>query len=270
MILSSAQNSKIKLINRLRSKRGRDQAGRFVIDYERDFRRALDCGYLVDFVLHCPEVAVWKPPADVEAHQVSPQLMSRISYRENPGGVLAVMRSAPKQGLSELRRAAVNHALALVDLRVPGNIGALLRTADAAGMDAIILVDSALDLYNPNIIRSSTGACFLDNVYQLSSGDAAGFLKGGEFQIICADVAGATSLFEFDFPSKCVIVLGAEDCGLDEYWLAQADSRVKIPMAGGLSDSLNVSVSGAILMYESYRQRQASTCKAERSRRAPP
>ncbi|MCY3779815.1 MAG: RNA methyltransferase [Chloroflexi bacterium] len=258
MILTSAQNSKIKLINRLRSKRGREQAARFAIDYERDLRRALDCGYSVDFVLHCPEIAELDLPADVEAHRVSIQLMPRISYRENPGGILAVMHSRPKQGLPELKQAAINHALVLVDLRVPGNIGALLRTADATGIDAIVLVDTALDLYNPNIIRSSTGACFLDNVYQLSGDEAAEYLKGGGIQLVCADVDGATDLFELEFQGRSAIVLGAEDRGLDRFWLAQADSRVKIPMAGGLSDSLNVSVSGAILMYEYYRQRQSS------------
>ncbi len=257
MILTSAQNSKIKLVNRLRNKRGREQSGRFLIEYDRDLRRAMDCGYVLDFLLYCPEIADICPPADVEAHQVSPQLMSRISYRENPSGIIAVMRSRPAQGCGELERAAIDYALALVDLRVPGNIGALLRTADAAGMDAVVLVDNALDLYNPNIIRSSTGACFRDNIFKLSSDEALAFLKAGGFKIICADVDGASSPFDFDFSEKCAIALGSEDSGLKPVWIDSADSRLQIPMAGRMSDSLNVSVSGAVLMYELYRQRSA-------------
>jgi len=258
LILTSAQNSKIKLVNRLRSKRGREQAARFLIDYDRDLQRALSCGYVLDFVLHCPEMSDLSFSADAEAHQVSPQLMTRISYRENPSGVIAVMHSRPVQGLAELQSAAIDHAIALVGLRVPGNIGALLRTADAVGMDAVILVDNALDLYNPNIIRSSTGACFLGNIFQVGSGEALATLKGKGLGIICADVNGATSLFDLDFRGKSAIVLGAEDSGLSQFWLDGADSRVQIPMAGSLSDSLNVSVSGAVLMYEHYRQRQVS------------
>ncbi len=254
MIVASAHNAKIKLVKRLRGKRGREQAARFVIDYERDFRRALRCGYVPEFLLHCPDVAELDLPADVEAHAVTPQLMSRISYRENPSGLIAVMHSQPARGAAELARASIERALALVDLRVPGNIGALLRTADAAGMDAVVLVDSALDLYNPNVIRSSTGACFLDSIYQTDSDEALAALRGKGFQIICADVDGGASVFETDLRGKIAIVVGAEDRGLSQYWLDRADRRVKIPMGGRLSDSLNVSVSGAVIMYELYRQ----------------
>ncbi len=257
MILASAQNNKIKLVNRLRSKRGREQTSRFLIDYQRDLQRALSCGYQIDYILHCPEIADVALPLDVEALQATPQLMRRIGYRENPSGIIAVMHSQPAKGLAELRQAPIDRALVLVDLRVPGNIGALLRSADAAGVDAILLVDSALDLYNPNIIRSSTGACFLGEIYQLSSHDAIAYLRQNGCQTVCADVSGMTSIFEFEFGAKSAIVLGAEDSGLSQFWIDQADNLVHIPMAGRLSDSLNVSVSGAVLMYELYRQRHA-------------
>ena len=258
MILASAQNSKIKLVNRLRSKRGREQASRFLIDYERDLQRALSCGYQVDFILHCPEIGEIALPEDVDAYQVVPQLMTRISYRENPSGIIAVMHSQATKGFAEIGQAPVNRALVLVDLRVPGNVGALLRTADAAGIDAVLLVDSALDIYNPNIIRSSTGACFIGDIFQLSSAEAISYLRRNGFQIVCADVSGLTSIYEFEFRSKSAIVLGAEDSGLSQFWIDQADCLVHIPMAGRLSDSLNVSVSGAVFLYELYRQRHAS------------
>lgn len=254
MLITSAQNSKIKLVNRLRGKRGRQQEARFVIDYERDLRRALQQGYRIDFILHCPEVAPLLDFGEVEAHQISPALLKLASYRENPDGMIAVMRSKPAKGASELREADIDRALVLVALQVPGNTGALLRTADAAGIDAVLLVDVALDLYNPNVIRSSTGACFRDSIYQLSSDEALTYLKEDRFQIAAADVAGERSVYEVDFSAKSVIVLGAEDRGLPRDWVNAADDVLRVPMDGVISDSLNVSVCGALIMYELYRQ----------------
>ena len=264
MTITSEQNSKIKLVKRLRGKRGRATTRRFLIDYERDLQRALRCGYAIDFLLHCPEIAAAPALDPVETYQVSPQLMKRVSYRENPAGMVAVLHSQPAKGLDELVQAAPNHVTVLVNLSVPGNVGALLRTADAAAIDAVILVDSALDLYNPNIIRSSTGACFRDNVYQLGSDEALRYLRQRGFRIVAAAVDGACSLFELDLRGKIALVLGAEDRGLPEAWRSRAAQLARIPMAGGLADSLNVSVSGAILMYERYRQQHAAQRQTER------
>jgi len=264
LIITSEQNSKIKLVKRLRGKRGRAITKRFLIDYERDLQRALRCGYAIDFLLHCPEIAAAPALDPVETYQVSPQLMRRVSYRENPAGLVAVLHSRPAKGLDELVQAAPNQVAVLVNLSVPGNVGALLRTADAAAIDAVVLVDSAFDLYNPNIIRSSTGACFRDNVYQLGSIEALRHLRQRGFQIVAAAVDGASSLFELDLRGKIALVLGAEDRGLPEAWRSRADQLARIPMAGGLADSLNVSVSGAILMYERYRQQHAAQPETER------
>ena len=264
LIITSEQNSRIKQVKRLRSKRGRANAGRFLIDYGRDLQRALRCGYTIDYLLHCPEMAAVPRLGEVEMHQVTPQLMKLISYRENPDGMVAVMRSRPARGPLELGQSEFNHVAVLVELSVPGNVGALLRSADAAGINAVILVDCALDLYNPNVIRSSTGACFRDNVFKLSTSEAIAYLRQKGFQIVAAAVDGATSLFELDFGGRTAIVLGSEDQGLPEPWLAQADQLARIPMAGAMSDSLNVSVSGAILMYERYRQQNAARHNTER------
>ena len=264
MSITSEQNAKIKLVRRLRSKRGRANAKRFVVDYERDLQRALRCGYAIDFLLHSPEIAAAPSLDQVEIFQVTPQLLKRVSYRENPAGMIAVLHSRPAKGLLDLVDAGPNHILVLVNLSVPGNVGALLRTADAAGIDAVILVDSALDLYNPNIIRSSTGACFRDNVYQLGSDDALAYLGQQGFQIVAAAIDGASSLFELEFGANTAVALGAEDRGLPEAWRSVADQLARIPMAGGLADSLNVSVCGAILMYERYRQQDAATREKER------
>ncbi len=254
MHITSANNSKLKLVKRLRGKRGREAEARFVIDYARDLRRALDLGYRAEFLLRCPELGGEIGDMDCETHTIIPQLLRRFSYRENPDGILAVMRSRLPKSRLWLEGANIHSALVLVDLRVPGNIGALMRSADASGCDAIMLVDCALDLYNPNIIRSSTGACFLDNIYQLTSNEALTWLKDAGLAIVAADVAGE-SRYDAAFADKTAIVLGTEDKGLSADWLENADRRLRIPMVGKVANSLNVSVSGAILMFELQRQR---------------
>lgn len=261
MLITSAQNSKIKLVNRLRSKRGRQREGRFVIDYQRDLRRALQQGYEIDFLLYCPDLIPAPDCGPIETCQVTPQLLKRISYRENPAGLIAVLRGRPAKALPQMQATVVHHAIALVGLSVPGNIGALLRSADAADIDAVILVDTALDLYNPNIIRSSTGACFRDHIFQLSSAEALAFLRREGFQIVAADVAATPAHYELDFRPKSAVALGSEDQGLPREWIDRADQIARIPMSGAVSDSLNVSVSGAIFMYEMYRQKRTSSQK---------
>ncbi len=254
MQITSAQNSKIKLVNRLRSKRGRQREARFVIDYKRDLQRALRLGYDIDFVLTCQENSPEQDLSDFESHQLTPTLFKRVSYRENPDVVLAVMHSKRAKALAQLEAADVNHALVLVKLGVPGNIGALLRTADAVGLGAVILVDTAIDIYNPNVIRSSTGACFLGNIFRLSSQEALAYFRAAGFQIVAADVMGERTLYDVDFRPKSVIAVGSEDRGLTADWIRAADQVARIPMSGAASDSLNVSVSGSLFMYELYRQ----------------
>lgn len=254
MLITSPQNSKIKLVQRLRGKRGRQREARFVIDYERDLQRALLLGYDIDFILHCPELAPAPAGIDAERHPLTTALFKRVAYRENPDSLVAVLHCKPARDLAVLQARAVHHAIALVGLAVPGNIGALLRSADAAGIDAVILVDSAVDIYNPNVIRSSTGACFRDNIYQLSGDEALAFFKREGFQLVAADVAGGLTLYEIDFRSKTALALGAEDRGLPPEWIDHADQVARIPMKGAVCDSLNVSVSGALMMYEMFRQ----------------
>lgn len=259
--ITSLQNTKVKLVNRLRSKRGREQEALFVIDYERDLERATKQGYEIEYVLYCPDIAdesVLQFVPDAPVYDVPQQIMNKVSYRENSAGIVAVMRSKSAKGLSELQQASAQNVLGLVDLRKPGNLGALLRTADATEFDAIILVDMSLDLYNPNIIRSSTGACFLDNIYQLDTLSTIDFCKSIHMKVVAAYVNGNKTLYDVNFRQKTAIMLGTEDKGLSQQWVENCDELVNIPMAGRISDSLNVSVSGAIFMYEALRQRNYS------------
>lgn len=258
--ITSFQNPKVKLAQKLLEKRQREEEKLFVVDAARDLARALAQGYEAAYILYSPTTAtpdehalIATPSSPV--YQVTPDILAKASYRENPGGLVAVLRQPEPPALTRLQ---ATHILALVDLRKPGNIGALLRTADAAGFGGILLIDTALDLYNPNIIRSSTGACFLGNIYTATAAEAIAFLRGAGYQLIAAHLAGTASIFDVDLRPKSALILGAEADGLSALWVEACDQLVKIPMQGQITDSLNVSVSGAILMYEALRQRLQS------------
>lgn len=259
--IASPQNPKVKLVQRLRAKRYRQQEKRFVIEYRRDVQRALQQDYQIDFMLICPEIAGNDAAAFESAQRsfrVTPQLLKRLSYRENPTGIIAVMHAKASRGLVELERRDPQSALVLDDLRVPGNIGALLRTADAADIDAVILVDCALDLYNPNIIRSSTGACFGEHIFFLGSRDAAEYFERRGFQLLAADANGDATVYDIELRRPAAVILGAEDRGLSDFWRRRCDQLISVPMTGQLTDSLNVSVTGAIIMYDMRRRLQFS------------
>jgi len=257
--ITSAQNPRVKLARKLRDKKDREREGLFVVDDVRDLQRALACDYKIAFGFYAPELDTDRPRVlealpDVALYEVNADLMTKVSYRQNPPAVVAVLHQKPAPGAADLRRIDSALILGLVDLRKPGNIGALTRSADAAGFRAILLVDTALDLYNPNIIRASTGTCFLNNIYAVTSDEALTFLRGSGYQTVAAAVDGDVALADVDFTAKTAVILGTEDVGLNDYWLAACDRRVRIPMAGRVADSLNVSVSGAIFMYEALRQ----------------
>ncbi|MCA9892567.1 MAG: RNA methyltransferase [Anaerolineae bacterium] len=262
--ITSTQNNKVKLAFKLRFKRSREQSQRFVIEYYRDLERAIEQGYQLDYAFFCEELASegdWYIMRMLDPHLIHPvteQVMVKTSYRQNPGGLLAVMVAPPLPHISQLDPAYAGSVLALVNLQIPGNIGALLRTADATGF-MTVMVDTSLDLYNPNIIRSSTGTCFLNTIYAANSRDAIDYFKQNRYQVFASHLDGATSLFDINLADRSAIIMGTEDTGLDEFWVQQCDSLVKIPMIGQVADSLNVSVSGAIFMYEALRQRLQSS-----------
>jgi TrmH family RNA methyltransferase len=235
------------------------------VDDTRDLIRALACGYRVDYALYCPALGAGEQthlptlPSQL-VYEVTIEMLEKAGYRANPSPYVAVMHSKPPLTIRDLpiiTMAATKQLppiLALVNLQKPGNIGALLRSADAAGFKRVFLIDTALDLYNPNIIRSSTGACFLENVYRLTTPQALDYFHREGYQVIAAHLGGNLSLYEVEFQQAVALVLGTEDVGLDTIWVEHSDALVKIPMVGSLSDSLNVSVSGAVLMYEVLRQ----------------
>jgi TrmH family RNA methyltransferase len=263
--ITSFQNARIKLAKSLQDKKHRERENLFVVDDGRDLQRALSFGYQVHTCFYCPALAgddekrLLQQIAPNTIFEVTSDLLEKAGYRQNPSGLLTILHTPPTQTVQDLATIAPQPILALVGLQKPGNIGALLRTADATGFRAIFLVDTSLDLYNPNIIRASTGACFLRNIYQLTSAESLQFFKTAKYSIISGHLNGTKNLYDISFDNQSVIVLGTEDQGLDLLWETACDELVKIPMVGLLSDSLNVSVSGAVFMYEALRQRQFSS-----------
>lgn len=255
--ITSHQNSKVKLVKKLRDRRSRVSEARFVIDDARDLERALACDFEVDFALYCPELGDLPSKLDkrTEIYDVSRSIIEKVSYRQNASAIVVVMVAKPSRQLPVEYLDRNIRALVLVDLKKPGNIGALMRTADAAGFDMVILVDSALDIYNPNIIRASTGTCFLDNIYVATSGDVMRFLRENTVSVVATVIDGDRPMYEADMRGRVAVLMGTEHEGLSQEWVDFADYRVRIPMMGAVSDSLNVSVSGALVMYEVLRQR---------------
>lgn len=260
--ISSFQNAKIKLTKKLRDKRSRERDQLFVIDYERDLERALRFDYAVEFMFYCSELDINSQCLEIIDHwqlndrvyEVGKEMMQKVAYRSNPSAIVAVIKAQPISNLDQMNVGTSHRSLVLVDLKKPGNIGALLRTADATRMDSIILVDTSLDIYNPNIIRSSTGACFQKNIYSVTSDEALRFFREQHFYVIGTYLEGESTLYDVNFPQRMAVVMGTEDIGLSSVWAKACDQIITIPMHGETVDSLNVSVSGAVVMYESLRQ----------------
>lgn len=256
--ITSLQNPRVRLARQLQEKKTRRAEKRFVIDYSRDLERALRHGYRADYVLATPALLNAEEMRLLEGvhapvFEVSEEVLAKAGYRQHPTGVVAVMHQPEPRLLPTLH--PQQPVLLLVALEKPGNIGALLRTADAAGVAAVLLVDIALDLYNPNVIRASTGACFLPFVYETTTQDALTFCRQHGYNIVSAHLEGTHSVFDLDLRQSTAIVLGQEDVGLSPLWRDACHALVKIPMMGTLTDSLNVSVAGAVILYEALRQR---------------
>ena len=192
-----------------------------------------------------------KQPDEVIA--VSTPVFEKIAYRSGVPNVVAVFKMK-NPGLGGLRLSETPLLVVIESIEKPGNLGAMLRTADAAGVDAVLVCDPHTDIFNPNAIRASLGAIFTVPAISLSSQDAVGFLKKQGIQILATWLEAAKPLYECDLTKPLAFVLGAEATGISKYWAEQADERIIIPMAGQV-DSLNVSASAAIVLFETMRQR---------------
>lgn len=260
-ILTSAQNPKIKHLLQLQQKSSeRRKSGLFVVEGQREVMHCLSVGYEADTVFLCPQIA----PADAidqlmaAAPQcrlvgVSPDLYAKIAYRGSTEGMVAEMKTRSLT-LTDLQLPESPLIVVLESVEKPGNLGAILRSADASGVDAVVVCDPLTDLFNPNLIRSSIGGIFTVPTVACTSEECIGFLKSHGIQILTAQLQDSNLYYDTDMRRPTAIVMGTESTGLTQQWRAAADAHIRIPMLGRL-DSLNVSVSAAILMFEAVRQR---------------
>jgi TrmH family RNA methyltransferase len=256
--ITSFQNTFVKKVQALREARERHAQGMTIIDGAREIRRAMDAGIIFPqvFYVNGQQGSLLKQLASkkIECMEVSDKIMEKLAYGDRHDGIIALAKT-PLVALNDLKLSKEPLVVVLESLEKPGNLGAVLRTCDGVGADAVLVCDAKTDLYNPNVIRASTGTIFSIPVVAASSAEIALFLKSKKIKI-CASAPSAQKLYtQSDFKGAWALVLGSEDQGLSDTWLKQADRTVKIPMKGK-ADSLNVSISAAIILYEALRQRQ--------------
>jgi TrmH family RNA methyltransferase len=256
--ITSLQNPKIKLLTALQQKSSeRRRTGLFVVEGQQELQHCISAGYEVDTVFWCPELcpAVLPPEAGAaRCFQVSPDVYAKVAYRGSTEGVIAEVRTRTLR-LDDLKLGEHPLIVVLESVEKPGNLGAVLRSADASGVDAVVVCDPLTDLYNPNLIRSSVGAAFTVPCLACRSDECIAFLKQRGIKILTAQLQDSHLYYDTDMTCGTAIVMGTEHDGLTDQWRQAADAHIRIPMLGQI-DSLNVSVSAAILMYEAVRQRQ--------------
>ena len=266
MEITSTANPKLKYVVRLRSCSEREESGEMIVEGYRECRRALDNGYRPRAIFHCPECYLKNEnePALVEecarlgaeVYTCSRACFGKIAYKERPDGLLMVGPHVSIR-LADLR--LPENALVIVteSIEKPGNLGTILRSADAAKVAAVIVCDRTTDIHNPNVVRASTGTMFSVPIVEASSDEALAYLKSHGFRVLAATPHAERLHFEVDLTGNVAIALGAEQYGLTGKWMDGAELRVRIPMLG-LADSLNVSAAATILVYEAVRQRIAA------------
>ena len=270
--VTSSQNRKVKTLLALQEKaRLRKEMGLFVVEGRRELEHCVRAGFEIDTLFYCPEVVGLAVGCEVplpshgldelngilekagQIIEVPRELYEKIAYRGSTEGMIAEVkvRERKLEGLEMKENPLV---VVLEGVEKPGNLGAVLRSADAAGADAVLVCDPLTDLYNPNLIRASIGAVFTVPVVCCGSQEAITWLKDNHIKIYTAQLQDSSWYYDTDMKGGTAIVVGTEATGLTDAWRKAADAHIRIPMLGEL-DSLNASVSAAILLYEAVRQR---------------
>ena len=262
LVISSLQNPKVKWVLLLQQKSSeRRKQGLFVVEGVREIMHCLEAGLAIHTLFCCPslydhsnvQILLDHLNSEVERVEVTPQVYEKMAYRGTTEGVLAVVLTKALR-LDDLHLNSSPLIVVLERVEKPGNLGAVLRSADAAAADAVIICDPLTDIYNPNLIRSSIGAVFTVPCVACSSEECVAFLKKRGIQILTAQLQDSHLYYHTDMKKATAIVMGTESTGLTDIWREAADAHIRIPMNGKL-DSLNVSVSAAILLFEAVRQR---------------
>jgi TrmH family RNA methyltransferase len=260
--ITSRQNARVKDAARLRIGRERRKQRRFLVDGAREILRAVEAG------VHFVEAFVCEELCDsaegqsalealraqrTEILSVSPDVYAKLAFGAREDGMVVVAET-PRRSLADLKLPAYPLVAVLEGIEKPGNLGAILRSADAAGVDSVIASDCSTDLYNPNTIRASLGTVFRANVCETTTADALAWLRQQGLSIVAARPDAEIIYTQIDMRGGVAIVLGSEAKGLSDEWRDEKLTAVRLPM-GGLADSLNVSTTAAVLFYEALRQR---------------
>lgn len=257
--ISSLQNPRIKELVRLsEARRHRLASGKMLVEGRDEIRLALEAGHRPLSLFLAPSLGasfadLGLSAEETETFTVTEAVFAKVSYREHPDGYLAVF-PLPQRSAEKLKEKALSFVLVLEGIEKPGNLGAILRSADAAGVEAVLLCEPRVDLWNPNVIRASRGTIFSVPVYSLSNSEALHLLRAKGLHLLAAMPQGDRVYYSLDLTCPLAWVLGAEDRGLSLFWKEACEAQVVIPMFGRVN-SLNVSVATAVLLFETIRQR---------------
>ena len=253
--ITSLQNPRVKQIVKLRDdKKERQREGLMLVEGYDEISLALEAGHQPRTLLTAPELVRREMnPISAETITVSPAVFEKMSYRENPDGWLGLF-PMPRVSLDELKLTESPLLVVAESIEKPGNLGAILRTADAAGVDAVLVCDPRVDTYSPNVVRASRGAVFTVPVVETNGAEALSWLHGRGFRILAATPAAEDEYTRQDLRGPLAVAVGTEAEGLSDFWMNRADINVRIPMMGKVN-SLNVSIATALIVYEAVRQR---------------
>ena len=258
--ITSVQNPFIKSLVQLQEKaKVRKQTGTFLIEGKREIELALKGGYELETILFLPEIISEKQLNDLTTKplnviEISKEVYQKLAYRDTTEGILAIAKTK-SLALSDLKLSKNPLILVGESLEKPGNVGAILRTADAANIDAVIIANPKSDLYNPNIVRSSVGCLFTRQIAVGTTEEVIAYLKSNNINIYSATLQDSTEYHNQNYTTPTALVVGTEATGLSEKWRTESTKNIIIPMQGEI-DSMNVSVAAAILLFEAKRQRQ--------------
>ncbi|TGD58148.1 TrmH family RNA methyltransferase [Flavobacterium humi] len=257
--ITSVQNPFIKSLVLLQEKaKARKQSGRFLIEGQREMELAVKGGFEIESVLFLPDLIpasqITKLPlGNAELIEISKEVYQKLAYRDTTEGILAVAKTKPFD-LAALQLSEKPLILVAEAPEKPGNIGAMLRTADAAHIDAVIIANPKSDMFNPNIVRSSVGCLFTNQIATGTTQEIIDFLKARNINMYAATLQNSTAYHTQDYTKPTALVVGTEATGLSAEWRDNATQNIIIPMQGEI-DSMNVSVAAAILIFEAKRQR---------------
>jgi RNA methyltransferase, TrmH family len=257
-LITSTQNPKVKSMLALEKPRERRKQQLFVVEGAKEVRLAIEAGYRIGNIFFCEEILDKKESGDLLTQDkllipVSKELFDKIAIRESTGGILAVAEQKTHR-LQDIKLSANPLLLILEGVEKPGNLGAILRTADAARVDAVIICDPQTDFYNPNVIRSSVGCVFTKQIASATSEETISWLKQHNIAIYCTYLKASKPYHQTDFTKPCAIIMGTEATGLSDVWVQNSAANIIIPMQGKI-DSMNVSNAAAVTVFEARRQR---------------